>query len=290
MPQQITAGISVLDDLAHIVVLKIDDHKIELVYLEEYQKTDLDRSDTWFLKPLAMRSETIFDHPQHVSVALDKKFLFIHNFPMDADLSKEQQNAHLNWEISQHIPNFHAQEYISDTHLLKTYDDGKINDILSVTVKRTLVYAIHESIAQRNLNLNIVDSTQFAAEDILLYTQPEIINQQCVLVGLTRSHIDYSLYSNGHLIEYSSREESNIDLVVQYLKNHLSGKVYDSMFIYGNQATAEVLGKLRIDITSNISIFNPFRRLNISSVRNYHKFVNNVQRFVPAVGIALRKS
>ncbi len=289
MPQQITAGISVLDDIAHFVVLKINEYKIELIYLEEYQKTELDRSDTWFLKPLAMRSDTIFERPQSVSVALDKKFLFIHNFPIDSNLTKVEQNEHVNWEISQHIPNFHPQEYISDTHLLNTSDDRKINDIISVTVKRTLVYAIHEYIAQRNLNLNIVDATQFAVEDVLLLTQPEIKNQQCVVVGLTRSSIEYSRYSNGHLIEYNGRSESDIEAGVQYLKDSLSGRVYDSIFIYGNQASAEVLGKLRRDVSPNISILNPFRRLNISTVRNYDRFVNNVQRFVPAVGIALRK-
>lgn len=290
MPQQITAGISVLDDIVHIVVLKFNDNKIDVVYLEEYQKTELDRSETWFLKPLAMRADSIFEHPQNVSVALDKKFLFIHNFPIDSNLTKVEQNEHVNWEISQHIPNFHPQEYISDTHLLKTSDDGKINDMISVTVKRSLVYAIHEYIAQRNLNLNIVDAAQFAVEDVLLLTQPEIKNQECVAVGLIGSSVEYSRYSNGHLIEYNSRSELDMEAGVQYLKNCLSGKVCDSMYIYGNQATAEVLGKLRRDISPNISILNPFRRLNISSVRNYHKFVNNVQRFVPAVGIALRKS
>lgn len=290
MPQKITAGISVLDDLAHLVVLKINEYKIELLYLEEYQKTELDKSETWFLKPLAMRAESIFEHPQNVSVALDKKFLFIHNFPIDSNLNTVEQNEHVNWENSQHIPNFHPQEYISDTHLLKTSDDKKINDMISVTVKRSLVYAIHEYIAQRNLNLNIVDATQFAVEDVLRLTHPEIKNQECVAVGLTRSSIEYSRYSNGHLIEYDGRSESDLEAVIQYLKKCLSGKVYDTMFIYGNQATAEVLGKLRREISPNISILNPFRQLNISSVRNYHKFVNNVQRFVPAVGIALRKS
>lgn len=290
MPPQITAGISVLDDIAHFVLLKINEYKIELIYLEEYQKTELDTSDTWFLKPLAMRSDTIFERPQSVSVALDKKFLFIHNFPIDSNLTKVEQNEHINWEISQHIPNFHPQEYISDTHILKTSENGKINDIISVTVKRGLIYAIHEYVAQRNLNLNFVDASQFAVEDVLLLTQPEIKNQECVVVGLTRSSIEYSRYSNGHLIEYNGRSESDIDSGIQYLKNCLSSKVFDSIFIFGNQASAEVLGKLRRDVSSNISILNPFRRLNISTVRNYDRFVNNVQRFVPAVGIALRKS
>ncbi len=290
MPQQITAGISVLDDIAHFVVLKLNGYKTELIHLEEYQKTEHDISETWFLKPLATRGNTVFEKPQSISIALDKKFLFIHNFPIDSNLTKVEQNEHLNWEISQHIPNFHPQEYISDAHLLKTCDERKINDIISVTAKRSLIYAIHEYIAQRNLILNFVDATQFAVEDVLLLNQPEIKNQKCVVVGLTRSSIEYSRYYNGHLIEYNGRPISDIDAGVAYLKNSLSGQIYDTIFIFGNQASAEVLGKIRRDVSLNTSILNPFRRLNISSVRNYDRFVNNVQRFVPAVGIALRKT
>jgi hypothetical protein len=51
------------------------------------------------------------------------------------------------------------------------------------------------------------------------------------------------------------------------------------------------LHTLRTEIFSHINILNPFSRINISSsVRNFEHFANKIQRFVPAVGIALRKS
>jgi Tfp pilus assembly PilM family ATPase len=291
MPTHLSSGISVSDDFANFVVLKISDPKTELIHIEEYRRTESDNDDTWFLKPISMRSESIFEKPKNVSVALDKKMLFIHSFPLDSTLSKIDQNEHLNWELSQLIPSFHSKDYVSDTHILQTHVQERKHDILSVTIKRTLINQIHDYTAQKNLHLNIIDAAHFAAGEALAQTYPEIQTHDCALVGLSMSQIEFSCYNNGHLLSYSHRPGTNIEFVLQYLKHNISEKNLNSIYIYGPNADSEMVQILRTEISSQINILNPFSRINISSsVRNFELFTGNEQRFAPAVGIALRKS
>lgn len=291
MPSYLSSGISVSDDFAHFVVLKISDSKTELIHIEEYKRTESDNNDTWFLKPISMRSESIFEKPKNVSVALDKKMLFIHSFPLDSTLSKIDQNEHLNWELSQLIPSFHSKDYVSDTHILQTHVQERKHDILSVTIKRTLINQIHDYTAQKNLHLNIIDAAHFAAGESLMQTHPEIQTHDCALLGLSMSQIEFSCYNNGHLLSYSHRLGTNIEFVLQYLKHNISEKNLNSIYIYGPNADSEMVQTLRTEISSQINILNPFSRINISSsVRNFERFTGDAHRFAPAVGIALRIS
>jgi len=291
MPTYLSSGIGVSDDFANFVVLKTSDSKTELVHIEEYKRTQSDNNDTWFLKPIAMRSESIFEKPKSVSVALDKKMLFIHSFPMDSTLSKVDQNEHLNWELSQLIPSFHSKDYVSDTHTLQTHPQEKKHDVLSVTIKRTLINQIHDYTAQKNLHLNVIDAAHFAAGEALAQSHPEIQTHDCALIGLSMSQTEFSCYNNGHLLSYSHRPETNIEFVLQYLRHNISEKNLSSIYIYGPNVDSEMLHTLRTEISSQINILNPFSRINISpTVRNFERLAGNTQRFAPAVGIALRKS
>lgn len=247
MPTHLSSGISVSDDFANFVVLKISDSKTELIHIEEYRRTESDNNDTWFLKPISMRSESIFEKPKNVSVALDKKMLFIHSFPLDSTLSKIDQNEHLNWELSQLIPSFHSKDYVSDTHILQTHVQERKHDILSVTIKRTLINQIHDYTAQKNLHLNIIDAAHFAAGEALAQTYPEIQTHDCALVGLSMSQIEFSCYNNGHLLSYSHRLGTNIEFVLQYLKHNISEKNLNSIYIYGPNADSEMVQTLRTD-------------------------------------------
>jgi hypothetical protein len=291
MAAYLSSGVSVSGDYAHFVVLKTEDLKTDLIYLEEYKRTEIDTNDVWFLKLVTMRNESVIDKPRNLSVALDKKMLFIHSFPMDSSLSQVEQNGHLNWELSQLISSYHSMDYISDTHKLQTHTDEKKNDVLSVTMKRSLLNQLHDYATQNNLHLNIIDAAHFAAGETLLQNYPEIITQTCALVGISQFQLEYSCYNNGHLVEYNHRPETNIELVLQNLKHLISDKIFNSVYIYGPGVDTELFNSLRTEITPELFLLNPFNRLNIaSSVKNFDRFINNRHRFVPAIGIALRKS
>lgn len=291
MAAYLSSGVSVSGDFAHFVVLKTKDLKTDLIYLEEYKRTEIDTNDVWFLKLITMRNESVAEKSRDLSVALDKKMLFIHSFPMDSSLSQVEQNGHLNWELSQLISSYHSMDYISDTHKLQTHAKEKHNDVLSVTIKRSLINQIHDYAAQNNLHLNIIDAAHFAAGETLLQNYPEIKTQTCALVGISKFQIEYSCYNDGHLIEYNHRPETNIEFVLQYLKQHISEKIFNSVYVYGPGVDSELFNTLQTEITPQVYLLNPFNRINIaSSVKNFDRFVNNTHRFVPAVGIALRKS
>lgn len=291
MAAYLSSGISVSGDFAHFVVLKTNGLKTDLIYLEEYKRTETDTNDVWFLKLITMRSESVVEKLRHLSVALDKKMLFIHSFPIDSSLSQVEQNGHLNWELSQLISSYHSMDYISDTHKLQTHTKEKQNDVLSVTMKRSLLNQLHDYATQNNLHLNIIDAAHFAAGEALLQNYPEIKTQTCALVGISQFQSEYSCYNNGHLVEYNHRPETNIEFVLQYLKQHISENIFNLVYVYGPGVDTELFNTLRTEITPQVYLLNPFNRINIaSSVKIFDRFANNTHRFVPAVGIALRKS
>ncbi len=290
MTSRIVAGLSIEGDSAEFVILNSSELKTELFFIEEYKRTEYDKSDTWFLKPLTIHSSKLPEKSKTVSIALSRTMLFTHVFPIDSTLHRDQQNEHLNWELSQLLPNYHSRDYISDMHLLKVHQDKNTHDILSVSVKRSLVYAIHDYIHAAGLNLNILDATQFAAEGALLHNYPETKTQESILVGFSPAHVEFSHYSNGHLTDYNFWQEANIEMILQFLQIFVSGKNIENIFIHGPNADLETLKTLRTEISPNVQILNPFKSITHSlSVKNFDRFANSLQRFAPAVGIALRK-
>lgn len=291
MSNQTTAGISVGIDSAQIVILKSRSQRFELSFIEEYKRAESDKIDTWFLKFLQSHSSLFTDRYKVISFALDHSMVFIHTFPMDATLTRDQQNEHLNWELSQLLPNFHPQEYISDMHILKVYANEKRNDVLSVTVKRALVYAIHNYIAKYGITLNVIDASQFAAEEALIQSYPEIKSRNCLLIGLSKSYSEFSYYVSGHLNEYENKQNTNIEYIIQYIQVNIKEKDIDCIFLHGCQIDVNVLMTIRNAIPCEVQILNPFNSLSIpTNVRNFYRFSTSPQRFASAVGIALRKS
>ncbi len=291
MSKLLNAGLSISDDLSHLVVLEHNESKAELIYLEEFTNSGHDNSELWYLKSLFSVENPILGKIDSVSLALDKKDLLIHTFPMDISLKQDQQNEHLNWELSQLIPNFHAQDYISDTHVLQSIPEANKKNILSVTILKKLVYEITQSISKNKFKLNIIDSAHFSAEKTLIQNHPEVHNQNCILLGISKNQFEISRYFNSNLIEYVYRRETQIEYIIRYLRLFISDAKIDHIYVYGTNANEEILNHLKNNFPSLVQLINPFKIINIShNVQNFHKYLFAIHKFVPAVGIALRKS
>lgn len=288
MPHNTYAALSVNENIAYFVVLKRVDTKIDIILMDEFFRDELDKSDLWFLKYFTNRSDSIVGKPKNISFALDKKLLFIHTFPVDTGLTKEKENEHMNWELAQHIPNYHAKEYLSDTHILRSTPDKQKKEILSVTIKRSYVYDINEKVTSKNYNLDYIDATHFASSDLLFYNHPEVKAQEILLVALNNSYIECSRYSHGRLVDYQSRSDTELDQIVELIKYNYTKEKTERIFIYGTKATTETLVKLRTDVSPHFSILNPFLRINTENVKNFNRFSANLQSFIPSLGIALR--
>lgn len=288
MPHQTYAALSVNENIAYFVVLKSADAKIEIIFMDEFYRDELDKSELWFLKYFTNRSDSIAGKPKNISFALDKKLLFIHTFPVDTGLTKDKENEHMNWELAQHIQNYHAKEYLSDTHVLRSSPDKQKKEILSVTIKRSYVYDINEKVTSKNYNLDYIDATHFASSDLLFFNHPEVKTQEVLLVALNNSYSECSRHSQGKLVDYQSRANTDLEQIVEFIKYNYSKEKTERIFIYGTNATTETLVKLRIDVTPHVSILNPFLRINTENVKNFNRFSANLQSFIPSLGIALR--
>lgn len=288
MPQQTYAALSVIENIAYFIVLKKVDAKIETILMDEFYRDELEMSELWFLKYFINRSDSIIGKPKNISFALDRKLLFIHTFPVDTGLTKEKENEHMNWELAQHIPNYHAKEYLSDIHVLKYTPTKQKKDILSVTIKRSYVYDINEKVSSKNYNLDYIDATHFASSDLLFFNHPDVKTQEVLLVSLNKHYIECSRYSQGRLVDYQSSSDTELEQIVEFIKyNYLKEKT-ERIFIYGTKATTETLVKLRIDVSPHFSILNPFLRISTENVKNFNRFSATLQNFIPSLGIALR--
>lgn len=288
MSHQIHAAMSVINNTAHFIILRKSDTKFDALYMDEYQKVEDDNAPLWFLKFFNLRSESFPGKPKNISIALDKKLLFIHTFPVDTGLRKDKENEFMNWELSQHIQNYHAKEYLSDTHTLKTFPEKQKKEILSVTIKRSYVYDIHDCMTKKNFILDYIDAIHFATGDLINFNHPEIKNQAILLIYIDNDHLECSRYSNGNLIDYKNNYEMELGLISKFIKSQFNREKTEKIFIYGPNICTELLVKLRTDITPHITILNPFLRIGVEQVKNFNRFTPNIQNFIPAIGIALR--
>src|ERR1041385_3166831 len=200
MPKELIAGVSFSDTMAQTVVLGLDENSIELYHLEE--SPNANRNDTWFLDSVLNAQEGMGGKISRVAVAIDNAAVFLLSFPLDGSLTRPEQNEHIQWELSNFVEDFKPKDYINDIHVLRTRAREQVSEILTVSVRRSLVFNIQNTLANKKIDLQLVDTNHFGAQHALFAVHPEAKTKVAALAGISKSRIDVGILVNGRLTNY----------------------------------------------------------------------------------------
>jgi Tfp pilus assembly PilM family ATPase len=226
-----------------------------------------------------------------VSLALDTAQLVLNTIPMEENLSRIEQNEHINWELSEYHPDVPAKEFITDVHILTQHPADHWNEVLSVSVKRKDAFAAQQAIAKLGLELLILDVDHFSADTALRANYPDTNRKYLALIGVKENRLDTSLIKNGNMESYSyCIVQSNQEIVDQIATLARESKGIYSITIYGPHLDKDLLVQIRRASALLVEALNPLRHVKVAdSLRLAEHLSIPSYRFASAIGVALRR-
>ncbi len=232
----------------------------------------------------------------YVSYALPPDPVFINMIPADPTLKAPELSAYLQWEMEQYFPGTPSNEFIIDSHALRT-PKGAPRELFMVSVRKNMVAFIQKATGELRLKLNIIDIDQFSTEKTLLFNYPEVLDHPIVLFGLRFGFVDASLVHKGEMSDYRSFRCESIATVkkaiqqyLKYLKEKDVKETPAALLLHGSDITDMLIRELRTEtgIKQTLAI-NSCRKLP-TSARVSKPLLKESYRFAAAIGLALRSA
>ena len=288
MSKEYITGISFDETASQVVVLEQQEDGLELKYLEESPKGS--DKDIWFLDSFPALKERFSASISKVSIAMNNASTFLYSGPIDSSLTQSEQNEQVHWELSNYIDDFKPKDYITELHILRTKAREQISEVLTVSVKRSLLFNIQNVLSENKIDLQTVDTNHFGAQNALLFTHPDIKARTIGLIGVNNNRIDIGIIQNGKLFEYRYNLFAKLEDGMSFIEEVIKDSSVSEIFLYGSAATFDFKKSLRSYIGIIITSLNPFRRIRISSsLKGFDKYIGNEHRFASSIGIALMK-
>jgi len=288
MATELRAGISFSADLAQTILVEIQDHRIELKFLEERRKAS--QAEYWFLDDLLAFDKKTLRGIAAVSVALDNRVAFFHRFPLDSSLAQVDQNEQVQWELSHFIHEFKPHDYISDVHILRTHAREQYVDALVVAVPSSFIFNMQGLLAQRDVLLQTVEVNHIAAEHALRRAHPELKARHVVFVGVEQERVDTGVLARGRLTSYDYKNSTSIDESLTFVKRMVDGTDQSDIVLHGSAVSSAWVRSFRAGFGSRLMVLNPFRQMLVSpSCLNFKRFIGREHHFAACVGSTLRR-
>lgn len=285
-------GLSFSEKSVQAVEIEQEANSNTLTAIDEWDEVLLPEGDhEAFTERLATFMKANRVRAKKASVALDSSYIVLNTVPVDDDLSRVEINEHINWELEQYHPDVAAREFITDVHVLMQHPDDHVNDILSVSVKRSHAYHVQQAIAKAGLDLQIVDVDHFSADTALRTNYPDTNRKYLALVGIKETRLDISLIKNGNMESYSyDIVASNKEIVERIGTLAQETKGIYSITVYGTYLDKDLLVQIRRASSLLVEALNPLRHVKVAdSLRLTERLSTPSYRFASAIGVALRR-
>jgi len=230
----------------------------------------------------------------NISFCLDSRWVFIHSFPLDENLSEFERTDQVEWELSNYLSGSIREQYVTGMATLEQLANHQVSYVLTASARRKLISLLRRVTFHLGLQLCVIDVDHFGAEHALRWNYPEIQQQEVCLFGVKSTRLDASRFQHGRPVQYRWGElvGGNISqaLLERFLTERSNGKpVAKKAFIYGENDKAPALHPLSGENSPLVELMDPLRRVNLPR-RLRRLDLGGTHRYAPAVGLAMRES
>jgi len=225
------------------------------------------------------------------SIALDSSSLFIHRLPVEENSSDGAIREQIRWETEQYFPGTASSDFISDYHRMARFPSVRLNEVLSVSVRRATAQGLEKALASVGLRLHILDADHFSAETTFRQNYPDALRRHTALMGIKSHRIDATVLKNGNMESYAYTPVQSLeDIPDRVASLHRENGDVPSIVVYGSALNAELLTRIRRAATVLVEALNPLRNVTIAnSLRVGEHLSSPSYRFAAVLGVALRR-
>lgn len=227
-----------------------------------------------------------------ISIALSPNFFKIFELPVDKNLTKNDVDDYIKWELSKLFPAvsglFSFQKIV-----LHNPNYEQFKSVLVIAIEQNILKRIHKFCVRNNLKLQFIDNAHFSSSALL---SEDIKSGNYLSINVEDQNLSTILFSNGNLIKHFKNNFTTVVEIPALLKT-ITDQIVESnlvadinkLFIFGNSATQELINEISTFLESDIEKVDPFQKVTISNHLEENNYINNLsEQFSAAASISYR--
>ena len=227
-----------------------------------------------------------------ISIGLPPYFFKTFELPIDKNLTKNDVNDYIKWEISKLFPSYNTA-FSFQKIVLNSPNYEQFKKMLVFAIDQNFLKRIHKFCVRNNLKLQFVDNVHIASVAL----SKDIKSSKNILsLFIEDNQISSLLFSKGNLIfernnKYKTVPEISqiVNEVIDNIKTNKIVKSIDNLNLWGNSVTQELYNEITASTEINVERTNPFGKINLSNRMNDSKYVNDLaEKFSAPASIAFR--
>lgn len=222
------------------------------------------------------------------SFGLNSKMAMVQTIPVEMQLTDEEFETHLQWELTNYFPDAVPEQYIISPYALVD-DDGKPTDrAMVISIRKSFVNFLNSVCDKLHGSLHIVDIDHFCAESCLTFSFPTLTAKRTVVIGVDEETLDASLLIRGKNADIKTMQWSGNDfsLIDAYAKQHRA----DIIYLHGRIVSPAIAQELKQVTPYQVELADPFRKVALpATIRDIDEIKSKKQEYTAAVGLAVRE-
>ncbi len=295
-------GISLTEDKIQLVEIVNKDNSVYLENVdEEYFEESINENtkEAKFIHILQNAyNEIVLRKPvssSKISVALPPQYFKIFQLPIDKNLTKNDVNEYIKWEISKLFPSANNSLYSYQKIVITTPSYESFKRILVFAIDQIILKRIHKFCMRNNLKLQFVDHSLAASSTLI---NEEIKSQNVLSLFVENNYLSTFLFSNNELLLEKSEHFNSVPDISGTVKGFIDDvysneliKNIDKIFIFGNEANKELCNDISKVTETKLEKVQPFNKLNISPELLDSKYISDFsEKFAASASVAFRIS
>lgn len=229
-----------------------------------------------------------------ISITLPPSYFKIFEIPADNNLTKNDLNEYIKWEISKLFPNEKSDHFTYQKLVLDSSEFHPYKRILVFAIPVEILKRIHKFCSRNSLQLRLIDNAHSAATGFILNKNTDSTK----LSTFIENNVISVMLFNGQNLAYTQRKDYKtvseiptiLKTVIEEIKQRdLSSKEIEKLYISGNSVTNELKKNIESSLNLEFEENLPFENLSINPELDEAKYLHeNSSKFAPAAAIALR--
>lgn len=293
-------GISLTEDKIQLVEIVNKDNSVYLENVdEEYFEESINENtkEAKFIHILQNAfNEIVLRKPvssSKISVALPPQYFKIFQLPIDKNLTKNDVNEYIKWELTKLFPYDNNSSYSYQKIVLTSPKDESFKRILVFAIDQLFLKRIHKFCMRNNLTLQFIDHSLAASSTLI---NEEIKSHNILSLFVENNYLSVFLFSNNELSFEKSDPFISVPDISGSLKSIIDDiysneivKNIDKIFIFGNEANKELCNDISEVTGIEIEKVLPFAKLNINPELQDSKYILNFsEKFAASASVAFR--
>jgi len=291
-------GVSITENSIQLVEIISKDNKLFLENVDEEYFEDSIYEDTKEAKFIHILqnafNEVILRSPlksNKISLTLPPSYFKVFEIPADKNLTKNDLNEYIKWELSKLFPDENTEKFIFRKVILDAPTFQSYKRVLVFIIHENILRRIHKFCVRNSLSLKFVDNTHISTLTF--------INESSTILSIyvEAKKLSAILFVKNNIVYQTSKQYSTIskipDLIngiIEEMKHReLLTNDIEKLYFDGISVTSEL--KKNVGSSSNLTIkeFSPFEKLEFNqNIVENSSDTENYSKFASATSIALR--